>query len=527
MNQTSPPPPPPTPGRRLPPALLAALALGALVAVGTGAYLLGRHRSAGPVDTSDQGATASNQGGLLQALPPVSGEPQPMEPPAEAQEAALWVDVYAPAKVRAALAKNAWLTQQLQAPLGRGFVGGWAAFLGTRGEDLGASFKGAVLDLLAEQVLASPFRLLWLSGDARNGTPVLLLPEPERAAIAAYESLRTVSRRNALLAKGCPGGQGTVPAEGFRLERLLVAEQSVWAARAEDRLVLGRTATSVLQGLSAALPVLEAPAKDVDVELGFAPEPLGRELQLLSHVAGLEGTTLRFGVEGERLVARGLAGRALKGERRLDAAPLSESLLKLTPEETPVLLAVQLRLPESLEPEALKAFWSGEGAAPRLRTREVALLWTPRGSAEAPTEVALVWGRPEDGPALERLFSGPNALVRAPLCGHLVLASTPAVLERMRRACEGRSPSLLHASAPLVRGLREKGSVAFGVNTGRLLGGLLADGYAAGNEAEGKKPARAAPPEIEAARRELETLPYVGLRGTLEGNTLKPEGFGS
>ena len=42
-----------------------------------------------------------------------------------------------------------------------------------------------------------------------------------------------------------------------------------------------------------------------------------------------------------------------------------------------------------------------------------------------------------------------------------------------------------------------------------------------------KKPLpRAAPPEVEAARRDLETLPYLGLRGTVKGAALVPGGFG-
>jgi hypothetical protein len=71
--------------------------------------------------------------------------------------------------------------------------------------------------------------------------------------------------------------------------------------------------------------------------------------------------------------------------------------------------------------------------------------------------------------------------------------------------------------------------VSFGINTGRLLGTLMADGY--GSQlppVDPKKPQpRTMPPEIEAARRDLETLPYIGLRGTVDGNKLVPGGFGS
>ena len=103
-------------------------------------------------------------------------------------------------------------------------------------------------------------------------------------------------------------------------------------------------------------------------------------------------------------------------------------------------------------------------------------------------------------------------------------------LQRLSRACTGQSPNLLNAAEPVLKGLRAQGSVAFGLHTGRLLGGLVADGYASrwtSSESDTPAPARVAPPEIEAARRDLETLPYVGLRGTVDGNRLVPGGFGS
>ena len=56
---------------------------------------------------------------------------------------------------------NTWLKEQLKKPLGQGFAGGWAAFFGSTGEDLEASFKGAVFDVVAGQLLDSPFRALW------------------------------------------------------------------------------------------------------------------------------------------------------------------------------------------------------------------------------------------------------------------------------------------------------------------------------------------------------------------------------
>ncbi len=183
------------------------------------------------------------------------------------------------------------------------------------------------------------------------------------------------------------------------------------------------------------------------------------------------------------------------------------------------------------EPDSGQVFFDGRPAGEMSLSdirRQVAVVWTPRGDFRHPQEVALLWGRPEDAPALETLFSGPNKLVRATLCGHHVLASGEDVLTRLRRACEGKSPNMLNAAGPVVEGLRAPTSVAFGVNTGRLLGLLAMDGYWSETQVDVKKPLpRAAPPEIEAARRDLETLPYVGLRGTVKEGSLVPGGFGS
>lgn len=496
-----------------------------------GAFFLGRRSG----QSGDGGGTVTNLLGGERKGPPsagagVEGMPAPamtaLEVPGTAAPSALWVDVHHPGKVRDALAANVWLRDQLQKPLGQGFIGAWAAFFGSTGEDLQAGFKGAVLDLFAGQLLDAPFRVTWFAGDARSSTPAFILPKPGRAATSAYEALDGVASRGGMTAPHCPGGgsEGT-----FEMKRWLVAEQTLWAGRLKDRLVLARHPVAVLHGLCAELPELKA--KDgVDVELGYDPEAYGREVQLLSSVVGLApGTRLQFGVDAGRLVGRGIAGELLDGPARLDAAPLSDDLLKLVPEDTPVLLAFQLKLPESLDPETLKAYWEKGGGKGPTRTRQVALVWTPRGDAKLPVELAVLWGRTDDAAALEGLFSGGyNRLVRGTHCNHVVLASNDAELERLRKACAGQQPNMLNAAGPVVAGLRAPTSVAFGVNTGRLLSGLTMDGYLSEFRVSRNAPMpSAAPPEIEAARSDLESLPYLGLRGTVQGDSMVPGGFGS
>lgn len=520
---TTPPTPPPRSGP--PKGLLLALGVVGLVVAVTVAFVLGR-RSAGPVQPGPLTVSNTTQGqGVVQALPPAPSKPLELEVLPDPIAPAVWVDVHAPQRVREALTQNAWLREQLDKPLGQGFAGGWRAFLGSSGADLNAAFKGAVLDVVAQQLLEAPFRVAWLSGQGQVGTPAVIIPQVSPATLAAYEALEQSVRRGEAVAQVCSGGNVQVPEGGLKVSRWLVAEQALWAGRLGNRLVLARHPLVVIQGLC--LEQVELPpAQGADVEVGVDPEQLGRESQLLAHVLGLgKDTRLQFAVEGTRLVARGIAG-PLQGEPRLDSAPLSDDLLRLVPEETPVLLALQLKLPQDMGPQSLQAWLAGQGKGPTL-TRQVALLWTPRGDAALPTEVAIAWGRTEDAPALAQLFSGNNPLVGADVCKHRVLASSQEVLGRMRKACEGKSPNLLNAAAPVVQGLRAPTSVAFGLHTGRLLGLLAMDGYRSETPATPKSPIKAAPPEVEAARRDLESLPYIGLRGTVEGGKLVPGGFGS
>ncbi|WP_211194370.1 hypothetical protein [Pyxidicoccus fallax] len=523
----TPPPAAPPPKGGAPKALLIALVAVLVVGAFVGAFILGRRSGmsggggGAPLVSERQGPPSA--GAEVEGLP--DAQVATMEVPGSAAPPAIWVDVHHPGKVREAMAGNAWLKEQLGKPLGQGFVGGWAAFLGSTGEDLKAQFKGAVLDLVANQLLDAPFRMVWFAGDARASTPAVIIPKPGTASTSAFEALDGVANRGGMTASSCPGGT----AGTYEMKRWLVAEQTLWAARMEDRLVLARHPVAVLHGLCAELPELEAPGT-VDVELGYDSEAYGREVQLLSHVLGLApGTRLQFGVEGNKLVGRGIAGPLLEGAARLDSAPLSDDLLKLVPEETPVLLAVQLKLPESLGEGSLNDYWKGGGGKGATRTRQVALVWTPRGDSALPVEMAVLWNRTEDEGALKGLFSGGyNRLVTGTFCNHVVMASSDAELERLRKACEGKTPNMLNAAGPVVAGLRAPTSVAFGVNTGRLLSGLTMDGFLSESRVGRNAPIpKSVPPEIEAARRDLESLPYLGLRGTVQGDSLVPGGFGS
>jgi hypothetical protein len=208
--------------------------------------------------------------------------------------------------------------------------------------------------------------------------------------------------------------------------------------------------------------------------------------------------------------------------------PTSVDLLKVVPDDTPVLLTLQLKLPPRLDKASLKAFLAAKSVGADAVTREVAVLWNPRGDEKLHSEVALVWSRPEDAAELRAAFSGANHLQTATVCNRLVLSGSPDWLTRIRRACEGQAPSLANASQPVVAGLRTPQSVGVSLQVGRILSQLTADGWTSdGHRATEKTAAIPAPPEVQKAQRELEELPMMGFFGVAQPSQLVPGGFHS
>ncbi len=469
--------------------------------------------------------------------PGVSGAPDPNAKVAlevkEVAEATAWVDVAAPGKVKEALFANPWLQDVLKQPLGQGFLGGWGPFLGSRGEDLKGSFKGAVLDLVAGQLLTDPFRVAWLSTQGGPGLPVVLVENAGASATSAFRALEAVARRGGFTAKQCPGAPEPVegaaapaPApEEIEISRWLLAEHSVFAGLRGGRMVLGRQPKAVLQGLCAPQSPL-ATAAGADVALAVDLANLGRDGQTLAHALGLQGPlALSFQVDGNTFKPTGLSAKLASA--RFGRATLSSELLKLIPGEVPVVLALNVALPERLDEASLKAFLAGKPTGAQL-ARQIAIAWHPRGDRNLPPEVAIAWGRAEDAPALAKLFSGPNPLASGTHCGHAVLASSAELLARMAQACEGKVPNLAHAAPAVVGGLAAPSSVTLGVDLGKLLSQLTSDGFLSETPASPKQPLpKGLPPELDSARRVLEALPYVGFRGVAEGGALVGGGFRS
>ncbi|MFO0581154.1 MAG: hypothetical protein U0229_02680 [Anaeromyxobacter sp.] len=494
---------------------LAVAAVAVAAVLGTVAYAV-RHRQ--------QRAAKAHAAHRLPQRPPVQLNVSDLAP-----EPSAWIDVHAPEKAWKALRTNAWLGRAADAPLGQGLAAGWSGFLGTKGADLAGAFDGAVLDLVAGPLLGDPFRVVYYGGPSATGAPAVLVPKPSSRAKGAFELLEAAARNGSFEAPRCPGPEpetkdvkpGAKDPEPIVVSRWLLSEHSVYAGQREGRLALGRTPTAVVQALCAAPP--EAPAAGADVTLAFAPRALGRDSELAAALLGLgPAPRLTFAIEGDRLKPVGMSSELAKPER-LGAQAAPDALLKLVPAGTGVVLVAALNLPARLDRETLKQHLDGSYRGPRA-VRPVAIVWNPRGDAFQPTEVAVAW--PEgDAAFLDDAFSGPNRLERRRGCGHLVLASTGALAGEMARACQGKAPSILDATPAASEGLRQPASLELGVNLGLVLSRLVEDSYAGEVRSAGKP--RTPPPELDAARRLLEELPYLGLRGRVEGNALVPGGFRS
>jgi hypothetical protein len=414
-----------------------------------------------------------------------------------------------------ALRANGWLQKALAEPLGQGFAGGWAGFLGTRGTDLAGAFEGTVTDLLVGKVLADPFRVVWLGGPEATGAPAVVVPRPGRASRSAYDLLDGAARNGSYETARCPGAEKDL-AEKLVVSRWLVADHAVFAGTRGEALALGKNPVSVVQALCAELPALAADP-GVDVSVSVARDGLGREALLGAALLGL-GPVIRFqfAVDGDRLVPRGIAGALEKAERLASAAP-PDGLLRLLPGDAGLVVVATLDLPAALDRRTLAAHLAGKYAGQRA-PRTVAVVWNPRGDGE--TDVAVVWPE-KDARALKDAFSGPNKLSERRACGHVVLASTAALAGALERACGGKVPSLLNGPPAVAEGLRQPLSLGIDVNVGLVLSHLVGDAYAA--EHEKGRPS----PEIESARRLLEELPTFGLRGVVKDGALVPGGFRS
>jgi hypothetical protein len=437
-------------------------------------------------------------------------------------EPSIWVDVHAPAKVWRSLRANPWMQRALAEPLGQGAGAEWAGFLSTKGGDLADAFQGVVLDLFADKLLAEPFRVVFFTGPDATGAPAFVVPRPVGTTLDAFDLLEGVARNGGYLTERCPGTEPKdgLPASPIAVSRWLVAEQALFAGKRDGRIALARNPVAVVQALCAAPPDVPA-AQGVDLSLSFSRDALGREAQLGAALLGLgPATRLAFAVEGDTLQPRGLLG-ALDVPGRLAAAPPPEALLKVVPADAGVVMVATLRLPEKLTRETLAAHlrnaYSG-GYAPR----PVALVWNPRGVGKLPTEVAVAWPD-RDRALLEDAFTGPNRMERRRACGQVIYASTGALATAMQKACDGKAPSILNAAPAVAGGLRAETSLGLGVNLGPVLSRLLREAYA--EDATSPHPPQV--PEIEAARRLLEELPYVGLRGVAKDGALVPGGFRS
>jgi len=485
--------------------VLGVVAVVLLLAMGGGLWWLLHGKSAQPVAASGTGRKHTTGA-------------SPITVPEHALAASIVVRVQDPVAVRRVADSSQWLKDTVRSPLGQGFLGPWAGFFGSRGEDLQASFKGPVLDYLLGELTARPVQVIWFGGGDAPGVPALVVDDPSSGAREAVSALAKITEYGTATATHCPGdnvpemtkdkdGKDLQPPVRFTFSRLLIADQAIFALASEKRLVMSPKPLGALAAMCGKFA--GAPQGALSVTLD--PAAFGREAQQLAALLGLVAEpTLSFEVKNDRLEPRGISGAL--NNAHLKVQPLEEQALKTIPEKTPVVLSLALDLPSELSNKSLQGFL--KNASGPTTTRQVSILWSP--SAKGVSEVGLVWSRPQDEAALRKIFSGPNALRRETACGQHLLASSGKLLGEMLEACKGSRPSLTSAAPPVVAGLRDADSLVLLVHLGHLMSDLLRSAY------DG-----ATVPEIDAAVQALEQLPALGFAGAAQGNALAPKGFRS
>lgn len=521
MSANQPPPsppqsPPPPAGGKGP--LVAALAVIAVVGVVVAVSQSGKKPTTdAPAPVSTAPSVSSGVSGTTDR-PQVGYAAMEAEPSRETPEL-FWLHVADPQAVHGVLRKNAWLGQAIKDPVGQGFIAAWGGFFGTRGEDIGDAFKGAVSELVLDQVLASPYRVVWYGGEGAKGAPAIVLASPGAAANGAFDTLVKVAASGGFNPPACVSSTGSTDggASNESIHRIVLADKIIFAARLGDRLVLSPRPQAAMLAMCKELPAMAA-RPGVAVSLGFALGEGGRGPQSLGAMLGLGSTaSLDFGVEGSAFVPRGLDAEATGG--RLAALEPSPELLKAIPEKSGVVLFLAVTLPKELSAISLRDTLAPEGedfdktrkswamGAPR----QIAVIWNPRGNRN--TEVAVLWADATDEKALDAAMTkGSGGLQKAKACSLLAFASTRELLADVQTTCSGKTPSMLQAAQPVAKGLAQSASIALTVNLGRVLSQLTIDGWLSEHPAPN---ATTGPQEIEAARKLLEQLPTLGFRATV------------
>lgn len=520
----SPPPssPPPPSGSGKGP-IIGVVAVLAIVAIGVGVMQARKKPTVGGTTPTPDGPTSTQppvQTGAFDtpSRPQVGFAGLESEPTQETPEL-FWLEVADPKSVHDTLRKNAWLGKAIKDPVGQGFIAAWGGFFGTRGEDIGDVFKGAVTDLVLDQVLASPYRIVWYGGDGAKGAPAIVVSAPNAAATSAFDTLVNVAGSGGFNPPSCVTSTGGVDggATNESIHRIVLADKIIFAARLGDRLVLSPRPQAAMLAMCKALPTA-APRAGVAVSLGFSISESGRGAQGLGTMLGI-GTlaSLDFGVEGGAFVPKGLD--AVAEGSRLAAVEPSPELLKAIPEKSGVVLFLAVKLPKELTATALRDTLAGEGEDfgktrkvwPMGSPRQVAVIWNPRGNRA--TEVAVLWAETGDEKALaEAMTKGNGALQAGKACSVLAFSSTKELMADLQASCSGKKPSMLQSAQPIVKGLSQSSSIALTVNLGRVMSQLTIDGWLSEHPAPN---ATTGPQEVEAARKLLEELPTMGFRATV------------
>lgn len=425
-------------------------------------------------------------------------EPVALTLPANPLKLAVRIDVDKPDAWLAWFEKNA--QPLVDSPLGQGFIGSWAGWFGSKGEELGKTFKGTLAKHLIDRVLQQPVSLALFTGDSSPAVPALVIGSPTGGARATLTALDELLNNQEVTAPSCEGGAPT------SIHRWLVAGQGMYFAANDTRAVLASKPLAVWSALCAADAF--APSKEGVLDVTVRAAGFSREAQMFAKLAGIgsEALVLSLKLDGDRLVPVGLKGDF--DEKRGTQVAFSEAHWRTIPESAPVVASVALKLPDALEDDSLAEFLKDRKGT--TVNRAVSLVWWPSGEGH---DVAIVWtsGAAGDEAYLKRTFDGASDV--AVVCDQIVITTAPSRMQAMRDACGKKQPALADAGAAALEAVKGDTSAAVSLHAGHFLSQALLDSVS-------RTPAK----EISDAAAQIDALPRLWFSGVGKAQALLPKG---
>lgn len=438
------------------------------------------------------------------------------------------LDVEAPQKLLPWIVEAAqpWL----KTPLMLGFLHTQAPAWLSKGEELGAAFKGPLASFLLEQLLEGRASVAAFSEQSSASSapfaPVLVVEEVSAKARASLVAFDTVVSNQTVVVPSC-----SPTTEAPTLHRWMVAGQPVYFGSSATRVALSTRPLSVWLGLCTEQAA--AVASSHAAVMVWRARGTSREAQMATSVLGVSSDEVRFAFDfdGRRLLAAGVDGSVQAD--RVAAVAVPKLHWQTIPEASPVVLSAAIKLPDTLSDEALAQWF--EKPQGRSKIRVVSVVWWPGDTLD----VAVVWSDAADLKYLEGSISS-RASTRV-ICEQVVVVSQQQRFADMEQACSQTKPSLLAVNESQKEAVAGPLTLALRVHTGQALSWVMqqelkkrgtslgldsvvsnhdANNHHANNpsQSDAKSPATI----LKEAQLQLEALPSFWFAAESDGDKLRP-----